>query len=356
MSNVTKIVALLITLTLILAATTAPTYEITASTPVWEVMTRLGKVNVNQLDPDKKGIARKGQELVMQGFTSNLKGKKTARTSPKMPCMACHTLQDEYDNPFVIDPQKRLEYADSLDIPFLPGTPFKGIVNRVFFFNDDYQTIFSHEDRLLVKTGHNNIRKAIQGCNTLYAKGRKLEYWEIESILAFFWTMELKVGELQMPEEDIDIVKQAIETNKDNSKAVNVMRRYYREVYPATLITPIAIEKRKKISPILNSFSNGKRLYRRACLHCHANKRYSNYKLDSKQKTFQFLKKNFDKEKSYYSIYTAMRYAPGHKSEKCNAPHFTAERMSDQQLQDLRFFITQMARLGDEAYDYYKNF
>jgi hypothetical protein len=91
-------------------------------------------------------------------------------------------------------------------------------------------------------------------------------------------------------------------------------------------------------------------------LHCHANKRYSDYSLDKKQKTFAFLKKNFDVENGYHSIYTAMRYSPGDKSEKCNAPHFTGERLSDQQIQDLRFFITQMAKMGDEAYDYFKNF
>lgn len=356
MSNIFKVLALLSTLIITIAFSEAPSFEITESTPVWDVMTKLGKVNVNRLDPDKKGSAQKGQELVMQGFTTNLKGKRTPRTSPKKTCNACHTIQAEHPNPFVINPQSRLEYADSMGIPFLPGAPFQGIVNRVSFFNDDYQTIFTHEDRLLVKTGHRDIRKAIQACNKLYAEGRKLEYWELESILAFFWTMELKMGDLELPQEEITMIEQAIETNKDNARAVNTMRRYYREIYPATLVEPIPLAERKKISPVLNSFSNGKRLYQRSCLHCHANKRYSDYKLDKKQKTFAFLKKHFDEENSYHSIYAAMRYSPGHKSEKCNAPHFTGERLSDQQIQDLRFFITQMAKMGDEAYDYFKNF
>ena len=362
MSNLFKVFSLVVLLTTLLAFTFVdnkpdePKFEITSSTRVWDVMTRLGKVKVNVADPKKKGSASKGQQLVTRGWTLNLKARRTPKTSKKFTCVACHSIEDEHPSPAVIDPQKRLEHADTMDMPFLPGPPFKGIVNRIRFFNDDYQKIFEHKKADDVKISHQNIRMAIRTCNALYAKGRELEDWEVESILEFFWTMELRMGMLDVSSEDKATIITAIETNKDNSRAVNIMRRYYPEVYPVTLVPPIPVSERKKISPVLNSFSNGKRLYRRACLHCHAGKRYSRFKLDMKQKTFKFLKKYMDKENTRYSIYSGMRYAPGQKTERLGPPHYSSQRMSDQQIQDLRFFVIQMARLGDEALDYYKNF
>lgn len=332
-----------------------PPLDITNQTKLWKVMTSLGKVNTNALDEDRRFDVTKGQQLIMSGYTTNFKGKKTAPTSPKLTCVACHTLELEHPQPSTINPQSRLEHADSSGIPFLPGAPLYGLVNRVAFFTNDYQGIFAHKDHLSLQAGHRDIRKAIQACNMVYGKGRVLEAWEIESILAFLWTMELKVGDLHMPDSIIASIEESIRTNTNNARSVNIMRRYYPEVYPATLAGPIPLGKRKKISPVLNSFTNGKRVYRQSCLHCHSNKKYAHFKLDSKQKTFQFLKKHFD-DTSRYSIYDAIRYSPGSKANRTGPPHYTSERMSDQQIQDLRFFITQMARLGDEAYDYYKNF
>lgn len=332
-----------------------PNLEITDETLVWKVMTSLGKVNVNVLDKEKPSSENKGRQLVTRGYTNTFKGNKTAPTSRKLFCVACHTIEKEHPNSNNISPQSRLEHGDSMDIPFLPGAPFYGLVNRVAFFNNDYQEIFSDKNRVAVQVGHRDIRKAIQACNTLYAKGRTLAPWEIESILAFLWTLELKVGDLNMPDTIIRIAEEAINSSKDNARAVNLMRRYYKEVYAASLVLPLPIGERNLISPVLNDFANGKKVYRRSCLHCHAGKRYANFKLDGSQKTFKFLKKNFDIP-SRYSIYDAVRYSPGSKGNRTTPPHYTAERMSNQQLQDLRFYITQKAKLGIEADTYYNNF
>lgn len=333
----------------------APSLEITDETMVWKVMTSLGKVNVNVLDKNRQFSKNKGQQLVTRGYTSSFKGNKTALTSKKLFCVACHSLEKEHPNANNISPQSRLEYGDSMSIPFLPGAPFYGLVNRVAFFTNDYQQIFAHKNRMAVQVGHRDIRKAIQACNTLYAKGRTLDPWEIESILAYLWTLELKVGDLNIPDSILHITEEAIKTNKNNARAVNLMRRYYKEVYAATLVLPLPIEERSLISPVLNNFNNGKKVYRQSCLHCHAGRRYANFKLDRSQKTFKFLKKHFDMP-SRYSIYDAVRYSPGSKGNKTNPPHYTSQRMSDQQLQDLRFYITQKAKLGIEADNYYKNF
>jgi len=333
----------------------APSLEITNETMVWKIMTNLGKVNVNVLDKNKESNKIKGEQLVTQGYTSSFKGNKTALTSSKLFCVACHTTQKEYPSANNATPQDRLEYGDSMNIPFLPGAPFYGLVNRVAFFTNDYQEIFAHKNRSALQTGHRDIRKAIQACNTLYAKGRTLDAWEVESILAYLWTLELKIGDLKMPASVINTVEEAINTNKNNARAVNLMRRYYKEVYPASLIPPLPIEERSLISPVLNDFSTGKKVYKLSCLHCHGDKRYAGFKLDETQQTFKFLKKNFDIS-SRYSIYDAVRYSPGSKGNKTNPPHYTEQRMSNQQLQDLRFYITQKAKMGNKADSYYENF
>lgn len=362
MNTTTKVLALVALLFHLLssiaiqeAPADRPPLTITDETEVWQVMQSLGKVNVNNVNKGIQHDINKGQQLVRKGFALNFKGKKAGKISPKLTCIACHTLEKEHPKVGVIDPQRRLEHADTMSLPFLPGAPFYGLVNRVAFFTNDYQNTFASKHRLALQVGHRDIRKAIQACNTLYARGRQLEPWEVESILAYLWTLELKMSDLKMPDSIVAIVQNAINTNQGNAKAVNLMRRYYPEVYPASLITPPAIDQRRKISPILNSYSNGRRIYERSCLYCHAGKRFSRYRLDRQQKTFKFLKKNFDFN-SPYSIYDVLRYSPGTKGERSHAPHYTAQRMNEEQLQDLRFYITQKASLGNQADAYYKKF
>jgi len=328
------------------------TLVINDQTTVWEVMTSLGKTNVNNIDKGRQFDAAKGEQLIRRGITYNFNGKKTAPMSPKLSCIACHSLQAEHPKPSTMNPQSRLEYADSMGLPFLPGAPFVGLVNRIAFFTNDYQEIFTHKYKQSLEIGHKNIRKAIQGCNTVYGKGRMLDAWEVESILAFLWKLELKIGDLKIPKDVLSQIQESVNTNIANSRAVNLMRRYYMEVYPASLAAPIPLHKRGQVSPVLNDFNNGRRVYKTSCLYCHANKKFANFSLDRQQKTFKFLKKHLDST-SPFSIYDAIRYSPGSKANRKGVPHYTAQRMSDQQVQDLRFYITQMAKLGSRAKDYY---
>ena len=357
MSKTTGVVALLLITLTVLAhkaiQSAAPLAEITDQTKVWAVMSGLGKVNVNALYKNPQHDALKGEQLVTKGVTVDFQGKTTARTSPKLTCIACHTVEPEHPIFSTMDPQSRLEHADTTGLPFLPGAPLYGLVNRVAFFTDDYQKDFQHRQKQAIKDGHRNIRLAIQACNKVYAKGRTLDHWEVESILAYLWTLELQMGDLKIPDTIVSIIQQSISTNLNGSKAVNLMRRYYPEVYPATLTAPIPYNKRTEVSPVLNSYQNGKRVYKLSCLHCHANKRFASLKLERSQKTFKFLKKHLDSD-SRFSIYDALRYSPGSKANRSNIPHYTAQRMSDQQIQDLRFYIAQRAKLGAGADNYYK--
>lgn len=362
MSKIIKATSLLLTLIIILpnlATIQSPEFSedivINPDTKVWDVLTSLGKVNINSIDKGRNSDASKGRQLVRRGVTVDFKGKKTHPTSHKLTCIACHTTEPEHTLPSTTDPQKRLEYADSLNIPFLPGTPFYGMVNRFAFFNNDYQELFANKNKLAIQAGHHDIRKAIQACNMVYGKGRILYAWEIESILSYLWSLELKIGDLQMPDSLVAVVQEAVNKKVNNIEAIEIIESFYPAVYPATLVTPLAVEKRKKTSPVINNFNNGMRVYKHSCLHCHANNKYTNLHLDSSEKSFELLKKHFD-DGSLHTMYDAIRYSPGSKGNKTNPPHYTAERMSDQQIQDLRFFISKMAQMGNDAILYYKNY
>lgn len=330
-----------------------PQFTLNDETPLWDVLVKLGKIKTNMLDTTKQYSVRKGEELVYFGQTTDFRGNSTSRLSKKLVCSACHSTESEYGMSDMYDPQARLDHCDSLDRPFLPASPLFGMINRRYFFNEDYITVFQTDDQKLKNDAHTDIRSAIQFCNQYIARGRELKEWEVESIIAFMWTMELKIGDLNLSQVDKDKVQYAIDNNRSNARAVDIVRRYYPEIYPASLEAPQEVALRKQTSPILNSFTNGKVVYQRSCLHCHRNKRYSNFKMDMEQSTFKFLKKHLD-DTSRHSIYDVIRYNPGSKGNKAGMPHYSNERMSNQQLQDLRFFIIQVARLGAEAFPYYE--
>lgn len=324
------------------------------NTSLWKVMTKLGKIKTNPLDSNVRFSADKGKELLDRGFTTDFNGKVTPKLNKRLTCSACHAHRPEHFSAVTIDPKQRLLYSDSMHTPFLPGAPLYGVVNRISFFNDDFQTMYRGEYASKFKKAHlEGLRAAIRVCNETYGQGRKMEDWEVESILAYFWSTELRLGDLKLDPMDMAKVELAVKTDKDNARAVNILRRYYQEVYPSHLSAPLAPEARRKTSPMLNSFTNGWRVYRWSCLHCHQDRRYSDFRLDINEASFKVLKKNFE-EDSKYSIYDVIRYHPESKGNATGMPLYTTERMSDQQIQDLRFFIIQMANMGNEAFDYFR--
>lgn len=87
-------------------------------------------------------------------------------------------------------------------------------------------------------------------------------------------------------------------------------------------------------------------------MYCHGGKTFSKFKLDYKQKTFNKLLKHIDQD-SKLSIYNVLRFNGKSKHSKPSAPHFSKERMSDKQIQDLRLFIKYMGRQGDGAFTFF---
>ncbi|MEM6317584.1 MAG: cytochrome c [Bacteroidota bacterium] len=311
---------------------------VTKNQPVAELLQKLGDKSITHLpNTSVKGVSvENGKRLFFEGFSSTPNGKKTKKQSKHFVCTSCHNVVKEDPDLSVSDPQARLEYADKNDLPFLQGTTMYGAVNRTSFYNGDYYKKYGD----LVKNARNDIREAIQLCAVECAQGRRLKHWEIESILAYLWTIELKVGDLKLTEQDLQTIQATLENSANQTTAIDLIKSKYLQASPATFVAPPEDRKAGVVS-LKGDPENGRLIYDLSCKHCHEDERYSFFKLDDSQQSFDHLHKHFPKY-NRYSTYQVSRWGtsplPG---KKAYMPQYTEERMSVQQLEDLRAYVRQ---------------
>ncbi len=319
-----------------------PDFVIEETTPVWEVLEYLGEPLPNhKVDESVSGAsAEKGRDLVLKGKTKKPKRGKTKKQSKHFVCTSCHNIHKEDPDLRVSDPQARLEYVNKNRLPYLQGTTLFGAVNRTSFYNDDYEKKYGD----LVKPTRNNLREAIQLCAVECSQGRRMKDWEVESVLMYLWTLELKLEDLNLEKNDYDRIQSAISNlnGKKDQETVDFLRGFYQNGSPAHFITPP--ENRNIGYGLQGNPENGKLIYDLSCKHCHEGERYSFFNLDDSKITFKYLESHFPKY-SHASIYQVTRYGTSPKpGKKAYMPQYTAEKMSNQQLEDLRAYIEMMAK------------
>lgn len=329
----TTIIATSIFLTL--RQTTVP-HTLSPEDEVAEILLELGDEPVAHYpDTTLEGVSvEAGRGIMLTGFAPAPGGGTTNKQSKHYVCTACHNIEREDPDLSVSDPQARLEYAKRNGLPFLQGTTLYGAVNRTSFYNGDYEQKYGD----LVKPARNDLREAIQLCATECSQGRALEPWEMESVLAYLWTIGLKARDLMLYDQDKTVIDQALAGNGDASAALQLIKSKYLEGSPATFVAPP--EDRKAGYPVdIVDVENGQLVYELSCLHCHENERYSFFRLDDSKLTFQHLAKHFPKY-TEYSVYQVGRYGtspvPGSKPYM---PNYTLEKLSHQQMEDLRAYI-----------------
>lgn len=290
-------------------------------------------------------LVRKGWEITHLGRTSDADGQRLERQSKHFVCVDCHNDRREDADLTLSDPNARLTYAIQNNIPFLQGTTFFGIVNRKHFYNGDYAKKYGE----LITNAADTLRNAIQVCATQCSQGRALNAYEMEAVLHYFNSLELKLSDLNFATHEWDTLNyfynfqlqydQAI-TQADDA-AIRMVQAKYAEYSPATFISTPDMRFRgngKNGNPEI-----GKEIYRLSCMHCHAKGRVSQFELNFEKITFRFLKRHLARPK-FFNIYFHVRegtYAkPGHRPYM---PNFTKERMSEQQLEDLIAYINQQA-------------
>lgn len=280
----------------------------------------------------KGASVERGREIVVDGM-SEVAGKKSRRQSKHFTCISCHNINKEDPDLAHPAPEARLAYVSEHDMPFLQGSPLYGIVNRRSFYNGDYDKKYGD----LVKPTRHNLREAIQLCAIECSQGRKLKDFEMESILAYLWTIDLKLKDLILSDAEMKIIQHAFDTGEKKGEAMQILHSKYLDYSPATFVDPPA--DRKTGDGLTGDEENGALIYKHSCQYCHFDNRNSFLLLDNSKMTFQHL---LHKAGTYdpHSIYQVIRYGtPPKGGKEAYMPQYTKEKMTDQQMADLRAYI-----------------
>ena len=279
-----------------------------------------------------------GENIVKFGNSRGLEGGFTKRQSKHFVCTSCHNIEQESAFLNFEDPQERLDFTNEKGLPFLQGSPLFGIVNRTSFYNGDYEKKYGD----LVIKARNNIREAIQLCAVECSQGRALKDWEVESILMYLWKIDLKLENLVLDQAELDVIESAVYEGQKKEEARKIIKTKYLSNAPAHFMSPPE-DYKKGIESITGNPENGAKIYDNACLFCHERNDYSYYELDSEKLTFKQLKNQMDiyDQRSFYHV---VRYGTKPLAgKKAYMPHYTEEKMSNQQMEDLRSYIIQKA-------------
>ncbi len=334
-----KYLLLIFPLTALLALTSQPAVlpVVDADTPVYEVLRALGAAERADVmvRPVAGASAELGRALVLEGRLGG-----GGQQSAHFKCTSCHNVVREDPVLTAADPTARLAYAVENDLPFLPGTTLWGAVNRESYYNGDYEKKYGD----LVKNARRDLRGAIQLCATECAQGKALSEVEMESVVAYLHTIGLKLSDLDDGAPSLALINRAID-RKDESRpgVIAALQSSYLLASPATFVLPP--QDRKTGYPVAGTPApeNGQALYDRACLHCHEQQRYSFFDLAESEDSYSFMTKHFPRY-TRYSTYQVVRYGtspiPG---KKAYMPHYTKERMSDLQVEELRAYLAQGA-------------
>lgn len=287
-------------------------------------------------DMDINGVnAHIGEDIVKKGFSDASNQKNARRQSKHFVCTSCHNLVQEDPDLSNPNPRDRLVYASQYKLPYLQATTLYGAVNRESYYNGDYEKKYGE----LVYPARKNIREAIQLCATECSQGRKLEPWELESVLAYLWEIQLRVDDLEISDKEKISIESAMKNDVIQGEARKLIKTKYMLASKATWIGPP--DNRKEGVGLSGDPENGERLYELSCMHCHYQKRYSFLHLDKGKMSLNYLKK---KAPTYdrHSIYQVVRYGTVPKyGKKSYMPFYTEEKISDQQLADLISYIQQ---------------
>lgn len=317
---------------------TATEVVITKNTPVQEVLKMLGDTLPNhRLDATMtKASAAIGEALFKYGIAKK-EGGASARQSKHFVCTSCHNIQKEDPDLRVYDPQARLEYVAKNELTFLQATTMYGVVDRRGFYNGDYYLKYGES----VRKANNDLRAAIQLCAIECAQGRALDDWEIESILAYFWTIGLKMSDLSLSESDWQRVQADAKQPNKYDELIQFVKSFYQDRSPATFLKPP--KDRKAGYALEGNPKNGKLVYDYSCKHCHEKGRYSFFNLDDSATTFKHLAKNFPKNNRYSLYYLIREGTYPLYGKRAYMPKYTKEKLTDQQIEDLRAYIEQGA-------------
>ncbi|GAB5418427.1 MAG: hypothetical protein Crog4KO_33590 [Crocinitomicaceae bacterium] len=292
---------------------------------------------VHHIDRVDSDLVKTGEDLVLKGFTLR-DGKKSKRISTHFVCTDCHNLTREFNDITNDSPEDRLAYARANDLPFLPASTFWGIYNRTSFYNKDYVKKYGD----LVINARDSLANATQVCAKYCSSGRYLDDWELEAMMHYFKSLELKISDLDL---DANTIKNLQKFGKlkvaEKEELITTIKAAYTQKYDATFLETMAREERKFGEG--GDSEKGEAIYEESCMHCHGSGRLTYLSLGKNKLDARLFWSNREsyRDQSLYQIVRHGTYSkPGRRQYM---PLYTEEKMSDAQLNDLMAYLKKLA-------------
>jgi mono/diheme cytochrome c family protein len=293
-----------------------------------------------------------GKELVTTGQVK----QPPVGAAPSLPlseyyrCVHCHNLVREDRRLPVQDPEAREamirqaappqpELRDGAVLSLTPGTTLWGAVNRERFYNGYYEKY--HHLKLADGSAMrpDRLGDAVMICSYFCSVGRFPQDWELNSILAFLWTLELRLKDVDLAPDEAQ--RLLILFNRGKPDAVELARQALRRKYLAASAATEALLPYKNEDNVVyyglptpakisGDARNGKFLYQSACAGCHGDV----YAIAGRELAE-------DDEGFHKSIWHGKTHPGKHK---LYMPLFTAQRLTRPQAADIRAYLRSLPK------------
>lgn len=309
----------------------------TGDTYVYKALAELGDTKPDfYIDEPDSVLVQKGYELVHHGRTEDPEGGQSKYISIYYVCTNCHNTVIEDPVLTDYDPEARLDYAVKHDLPFLQATTFYGIVNRESWYNDDYYKKYGD----LVKPAQKDVRQAIELCAKECSKGRYLSDWEENAILQYYYSISYTLHDLHFTDAEISSMNKRKNNTANHTELIKTIKSRYGLKSPAHWLEP-PYDKGSDIAQ--GDPAIGKEIFERSCQQCHKPYGVSDVVFEDSKLQFNHFSKDFDKD--YWWLYSIVRHGTyGYAGHEPYMPLYTAERMSDAQVEDLKAYFMQQAQ------------
>ncbi|HVJ79599.1 MAG TPA: cytochrome c, partial [Planctomycetia bacterium] len=257
-------------------------------------------------------------------------------------CTHCHNNRREDRSLTVQDPEDRVAYIEASkpgDAPFLlqTGTTMWGAVNRESFYNDSYAPYHTLPVAGGKPMNPRSLEDSTQVCCTYCSVGRLATDWEIDALLAYFWELEVRLTDLELPEGvERSLAATLAATGADRDpKAVNqaramLQRLYLRAAGDAYTAPPKQLEA-KSAGPYPDKAKYqgepkvGEKLYKLACDQCHG-----------EGKPHESAGADLLRDVRRYHLILS---SGTHQDKEPYMPMFTSQRLSRQQIADIEAYL-----------------
>ncbi len=287
-----------------------------------------------------------GNELYHAGKVAHSPtGKPSEPLSKFYQCTQCHNNVREDVVLTQQDPEARLLMMDrpapasplsKVPLWMAPGSTMWGVVNRESFYNDSYEAYHG----LTVQDGKEmnpkSLNDATQICGKYCSVGRFMEPWELAALITYFWEIEVKLKDLELPSTLEGMILATLRKPDQASPAEvakmrDLLRRLYLRRAGDVATHPPKEPGAEVVGPYPDKLSfqgdkvPGEKIYKAACVMCHGpGKPNESHGAD------------LVSDLKYFHQILAVGTE---QSDQPYMPRFTMQRLTRQQIADLQAYL-----------------